>query len=151
MNFNDTKHLSRQMEQKHDLLVQLRDLGLMQIELIKRGDMSRLLKVLAAKQRLIPILQSIDRELDPFRNQDPQARQWETTADRQQCAQNAAQCEELLQAIVEQERESEARMTVRRDEVATQLQGMHNTAAVHQAYHDDNLPQHNQLDLTSQG
>ena len=148
---HDTDRLAEQMEQKHDLLLQLRDLGLRQIELIVQGDLSRLLKLLAAKQRLMTALQSVDRGLEPFRNQDPDQRRWRTVDDRRRCAETATRCEELLAAIVVQERHSEAEMTIRRDVVAARLQGLHHAAQVHHAYSEEAAARHSELDLSTQG
>ncbi len=148
---HDTDTLSDAMEQKHELLLQLRDLGLRQIELIVQGDMSRLLKLLAAKQRLTAALQLNERVLEPFRNQDPDQRRWRTADDRRRCAETALRCEQLLAAIVEQERRSESEMTVRRDAAATRLQGLHHAAQIHHAYNEEAGPRHSELDLTTQG
>ncbi len=60
MDENNTAILSERIKQKHELLVQLRDIGLRQLELIGSGDMNQLLKVLAAKQRLLGILQTVE-------------------------------------------------------------------------------------------
>ena len=48
-----TDVLAELVVKKHDLLVQLRDVGLRQIELIDGGDMTQLLKLLSSKQRLL--------------------------------------------------------------------------------------------------
>jgi hypothetical protein len=143
-----TEILSDRIEQKLALLGQLRDLGRRQAALIEAGDLTQLLKLLSAKQRLLAALQSVERELDPFRDEDPEKRVWMSPAHRQQCAQNAAACEELLCSIVEQERESEAQMKLRRDEAAARLDGAHSVAAAHRAYSAEEFPAAGCLDLT---
>jgi len=153
---HNTDTLSEQMQQKHELLSQLRDLGQHQIELIVQGDLSRLLKLLAAKQRLMNALQTVERTLEPFRHQDPNLRAWRTAEDRRCCAETATNCEALLAAIVEQERHSESEMTIRRDVAAARLQGLHHAAQIHHAYSEDTAPYssaqgYNSLDLSTQG
>jgi hypothetical protein len=143
-----TEILSERIEQKLALLVQLRDLGRRQAALIEEGDVTQLLKLLSAKQRLLGALQSLERELDPFRDDDPEARAWITSAHRQKCAENAAACEALLRSIVEQERQCEAQMKLRRDEAALRLDGAHSVAAAHRAYAADEFPAAGRLDLT---
>jgi hypothetical protein len=143
-----TEILSDRIEQKLALFEQLRDLGRRQLALIEAGDLTQLLKLLSAKQRLLSALVSLERELDPFRSEDPEARVWPSPAHRQKCAQNAATCEELLRSIVEQERQSEAQMRARRDEVAARLDGAHSVAAAHRAYTAEELPATARLDLT---
>ncbi|MEX2138824.1 MAG: hypothetical protein WD894_06155 [Pirellulales bacterium] len=143
-----TEVLTERMEQKRAVLAQLRDLGLYQAALIGAGDMAQLLKLLAAKQRLLAALQSLERELDRFRSDDPETRLWTSPGDRRRCAAIAAECEELLRAIVEQERQSESQMQLRREEAAAQLQGAHCAAEVHHAYLAEPFPASSQLDLT---
>jgi hypothetical protein len=143
-----TQLLSERMEQKLALLAQLRDLGLHQAALIRAGDMTQLLRLLAAKHRLLAALQSLERDLDRFRAEDPERRDWESPEHRRRCADTAAACEELLRSIVEQERQSESQMIVRREEAAAQLEFARCAAEVHHAYLAEPFPATSQLDLT---
>jgi hypothetical protein len=145
-----TALLTERMEQKLGLLAQLRDLGLHQAALIDAGDMTQLLKLLAAKQRLLAALQSLERELDRFRGDDPESRIWMSPEHRRRCADTAAACEELLRAVVEQERQSESQMRIRREDAAAQLEGTRCAAEVHHAYLAEPFHAHasSQLDLT---
>ena len=43
--------------------------------------MTDLLKLLAAKQTVLDQLQQVERQLDPFRDEDPEARVWRSPAD----------------------------------------------------------------------
>lgn len=143
-----TSQLTERMEQKLALLGQLRDLGLHQRALIGAGDMTQLLKLLAAKQRLLAALQSIERELDRFRGDDPERRVWASAEHRLHCANAAAKCEVLLREIVDQERQSESQMQRRREEAAAQLEGVRCAAEVHHAYLRAPVSVSSQLDLT---
>ena len=143
-----TEILSERIEQKLALLSQLRDLGFHQAALIRAGDMTQLLKLLSAKQRLLAALQALERQLDPFRDDDPEARVWASAAHRQRCAEAAAACEALLRSIVEQERESESQMMRRRDEAAARLHGAQSAAEVHHAYAAESFCAPSRLDLT---
>lgn len=145
---NNTAILAERMEQKYELLVQLHDLGVRQLELVRSGDLTQLLKLLSAKQRLLAALQRVERAMDAFRHEPPESRRWESPAARQRCADTVARCELLLQTIVEQERTSEAEMIVRRDEAAARLEGMHHATHVHNAYTADLDYLPCQLDLT---
>jgi hypothetical protein len=144
---SDTNILSQRIEQKLELLTQLRDLGQHQLALIRSCDMTQLLKLLAAKQRLLNALLTVERALDPFRDQDPEMRVWSSPVDRTRCAQSAARCEDLLAAIVQQERESQSHMTDRRDEVLAQFEAAGASALAHNAYAAPTVRSH-QLDLT---
>ena len=143
-----TALLTERIEQKLALLLQLRDLGHHQSALIHAGDMTQLLKLLAAKQRLLAALQSVERALDRFRGDDPENRVWESPEHRRRCADAAATCEDLLRTIVEQERQSESQMQNRREEAAAQLQGAHYASEVHHAYLAEPHNASSHLDLT---
>jgi cell division septum initiation protein DivIVA len=143
-----TEILSQRMQQKLELLGQLRELGLHQVALIDAGDMAQLLRLLAAKQRVLSALTSVERALDPFRGQDPEKRIWSSPDDRQRCAQMAADCERLLAMIVERERHSQMQMSLRRDEVSARLEAARGTVEAQRAYANSPHYPANQLDLT---
>lgn len=147
----DTDILSELIERKHGLLVQLRDLGRRQLQLIEANDLTQLLKLLASKQKLLTELQGVERHLDPFRLQDPEARVWRAAEDRDRCAQLAAQCEAVRADIVQTEKASETRLTFRRDEAASRLQGVHQASQIRHAYAQPIEYARNQLDLSSDG
>jgi hypothetical protein len=121
----DTNLLADLVRAKHTCLVQLRDMGRRQLELVDEGNMTALLDVLSAKQRPLVELQRIEKALDPFRSQDPQQRCWRTAEDRAACADCLRQCDDLLAEIVGQEKRSEAALARRRQETAIQLSGVH--------------------------
>jgi hypothetical protein len=145
----ETDLLSDLLRGKRSCLVQLRDMGRRQLELIEAGDMTGLLDLLACKQRAIHQLQRLERALDPFRHDDPAQRRWRTAQLRLQCAEHLEECETLLREIVNHERCGEAMLQRRRDEAAAQLQGAHVASQARSAYQPtyaaDNV---NQLDLS---
>ena len=147
----DTDILADLIGRKHDLLLQLLDLGRRQLELIEANDLTQLLKLLASKQKLLTELQTLERHLDPFRLQDPEARVWRAAQDRDRCAQLASHCEAVRAEIVQAERMSETRLTFRRDEAATRLQGVHQASQVRHAYSEHVENDRRQLDLSSEG
>jgi len=133
-----TDRLAKLIEAKLACLVQLRNLGQRQAELIAAGEMVALLDVLAAKQRTISTLSRIEEAIDPFRAEDPDARQWRTPEDRATAAQRSEQCAAILGEIVALEKRSESDLTQRRDNVQQQLQGLHSAANAHGAYNAGN-------------
>jgi hypothetical protein len=152
MDFSATDNLSRLVVRKHGLLVQMRDVGRQQLALIAGGDMTLLLKLLASKQRLLGVLHGVERELSPFRREDPERRLWRNAADRQRCAELAEQCNALLAEVVQVEQRSESQMRSRRDEAATRLEGIHHAAQVRHAYVPHfGAAEPRQLDLSSGG
>jgi hypothetical protein len=149
MGESETDLLAALIDQKRDCLGRMRDLGSRQLELVRGGEMTALLDVLAAKQRLIGQLQRIERALDPFRNQDADTRHWRTPDDRQRCAARLAECESLLAEIIRREKQGENELTLRRDAAARQLQGAHIAAQARGAYVATAPRGMSQLDLLS--
>jgi len=115
-------------------LLQLRDLGHKQAELIAKGDMPPLLRLLGAKNQLIVAMQTIEQELHPFYKQNPEDRTWATPAARRKCADQAGQCRQLLDEVMQLEQDNEKQMTVRRDQVASQLQAAQVASTARGAY-----------------
>jgi hypothetical protein len=134
MNTHTTGRLAALIGKKRQVLSQLRDVGHRQTDLINHGDTGSLLKLLAAKQLLISTLQSVERELTPYYAEDPDRRRWASPQDRANCAQQAAECNALLEEIVQLEKHGAEMMTERRNEVAEQLEQAHAAAHVRNAY-----------------
>lgn len=130
----ETDLLSELIQRKQECLSQLKVMGRRQAEVVESGSMTDLLDVLAAKQRLLSRLEQTERELDPFRGQDPEQRRWRTPQLRQACADKLAQCATLLREIITQEKESERDLIRRRDQAAVRLQGAHRADEARCAY-----------------
>jgi hypothetical protein len=145
----DTEALSRVVTERHHCLRQLAELGSWQLEAVRVHDMNRLMALLAAKQRLLVGLQTLERQLDPFRRQDPAERQWSSSEARQRCAQLASESETLLAQIVRQEVESEQEMHKHHDASAQRLQAAHAAAMARGAYAAEDRAPVRQLDLSS--
>lgn len=144
----ETDLLADLIDRKHQCLAQLRDMGRRQCELINEGSISGLLDVLSAKQEVIARLQSVQRQLDPFRDQEPESRHWRSPGRRHACAEQVQRCECLLAEILAQEKRSELELTRRRDEAANQLQGIHHAGQARGAYIASTAFPTHQLDLS---
>lgn len=147
----ETDKLAELIERKRDYLLSLREMGKRQMEFVADGEMTRLLDVLSAKQRVLNDLQRVERALDPYRDQDPESRLWRTSEARANCARLLDECERLLRETVEQERQSEAALTVRRDEAAVRLHGAHAAGRARGAYTNQGPSSMSQIDLSSEG
>jgi len=134
MQSTSTEQLAELIRKKHRVLVQLRDAGQRQSDLVASGDMPSLLKLLAAKQQLISALHGLECNLRPYYDEDPDSRHWNSPQDRAQCAQQAVECNALLDDIVRLEKLGAETMIERRNEVAEQLQQVHAAAHVRSAY-----------------
>lgn len=129
-----TEQLAALIDSKHEVLVQLRAVGVRQTDLVTSGEVAALLKLLAAKQQLIARLQELERELKPYYAGDPEQRTWRSPAERARCARQASECNSLLEEVVRLERIGADKMNERKNEVAQQLQQAHAAAHVRSAY-----------------
>jgi flagellar biosynthesis/type III secretory pathway chaperone len=130
-----TDLLASLMDQKHEVLVQLHQLSQRQRVRVDEGhDISQLLGLLAAKQTLLDKLHGLERQLDPFRREDPESRHWRSAEARRRCAQVAGRCQSLMGEILALERRSEAELRRRRDHTAERLRAVTNGAAARAAY-----------------
>jgi hypothetical protein len=134
MNDLSTDILMQLVRARYTCLVQLRDLGRRQMELIDQGNVTGLLDVLTVKQKPLHDIQRIEKALDPYRDQDPEKRQWRSGEDRAACARLIEQCSALLKEIVTQEKRCEETMVEKRDATALQLQRLRAAGQAHGAY-----------------
>lgn len=150
MTLGDTQQLARLVEQRRDLLARILELCQRQQGVIDAGDMTSLLEILSGKQRLLEDVQLIERALDPYRAERPESRRWRSEEDRRHCAAQVAHCDALYGEIVQHEKESERKLTLRRDEAAARLEGMHYGNHARGAYASEGQQHVSQFDLTSE-
>jgi flagellar biosynthesis/type III secretory pathway chaperone len=129
-----TEQLATLVARKANLLTLLKQFTEKQLGVIAGEDTALLLKLLAGKQSLVDQLQAVERELAPFREQDPETRVWRSAEHRRACQHLAAACETLIHEILELDRRGEGELIRRRDAAAEQLQGLQTTAHAHRAY-----------------
>ena len=150
MNALETERLAELIDRKHVCLTELHEVGRRQLELARDGKMTALLDLLIIKQQLIDLLRDIERELNPFRSQDANSRQWKTEAHRQRCAGRIEECEALLSEIIRQEKAGEMELIKRRDETAVMLEGANRAGKARWEYAAGERQQSGQLDLASE-
>lgn len=134
MKTSDTQKLLDLIGRKHDCLAQLHRLGGEQQGLVDTGDVGRLLSLLAIKQQTLQALSDVERELDPYRREDPRQRVWASEAERMHCAALAERSERMLREILEIEKRCEESLQRRRDETAEQLSVVQAAGAARGAY-----------------
>ncbi|MGI9429269.1 MAG: hypothetical protein ACR2NM_11470 [Bythopirellula sp.] len=138
-----TENLADLIDKRHRCLLQLRDLGRKQAELIASGQMGPLIRLIGAKNQLIAALQSVEQGLAPFHAQNPDDRLWPSTEARDRCAEQADASQQLLSELMELERQNEQNIVERRDKVASQLQAAQAAGTARGAYqaHQMSTPQ----------
>jgi hypothetical protein len=130
----ETDTLARLVERKLRVLSQLRELTVRQAPIIAADDAKTLLRVFAAKQKLLEDIHRLDLELEPFRRQDPEDRVWRSAENRAQCAEAAERCRQLVEEIKASEIRDRTELIERRDGVARRLEEAHSAAAAREAY-----------------
>lgn len=144
-----TDNLAQLIRKKHRVLMQLRDIGLRQQQAVADKATSNLLQLLGAKQHLIAALQMVERSLRPYQAEDPESRVWRSAEERAACAQQQAECQQLLAEVMQLERDQEAKMIERRDDVAAQLRRANSAHQAVDAYAQHRAPhQHTAISST---
>ena len=145
----ETDQLVQLIDQKHEVLSQLLTLSQYQLRLAGHDDhISDLMRVLGAKQTLIERLTRIDRQLDPFRQQDPESRVWRSASERTICSQKAAKCETILNELKTLEQKSTEVVTSHRDEITRMLRETKTSSDSTVAYENLNMPVSRGFDIT---
>jgi hypothetical protein len=121
MSVAPTQALAGLARQRRRLLEAMAAVGERQQQLLDEADTASLLNLLSSKQQLIGALAQIERGLDPYRDEDPASRKWESEDQRQSCAEDLRIGSQLLRAILQRERDHTDCVTARRDAVARQL------------------------------
>lgn len=134
MNYLDTDRLAALIAAKSQVAELLLRLAERQLELAESGQTQPLIKLLAAKQGVLEQLHRLEREIDPFRSQDPDSRQWRTSGDRGACQAQAQQTAELLARAMALEKQGEAAMLRRREAAAAALAAVQSAADARTAY-----------------
>lgn len=122
------------MAKRRRCLAQLRELVARQSALAAAGETTDLLRLASAKGQLIAALQSLETQLAPYSDQQPQERAWASEAARAACAADAEACRRLIEEVLAMEQADERQMTARRDAVANQLRCVATGGRVHEAY-----------------
>jgi hypothetical protein len=129
-----TEQLAALVTAKQHVLKVLVQLSQRQVEFISAGDMSSLIKLLAGKQTVMNQLQAIEREMTPFRDEDPETRLWSSPAQRMACQTRAQECNTLLGQAMQLEQQAEAAMLVRRNATAEALSAVQTASDARAAY-----------------
>jgi hypothetical protein len=130
----DTDRLIALIDAKHTVLTQLHDLAQRQFALASERDAAGLVSLLAVKQKLLDTLSALEERLDPFREQDPQARSWKSPAERARCASVAESCRTLLDAIMALDQRGMELLKQRQQATLATIHAAHDAAHARSAY-----------------
>lgn len=107
--------------EQRKILLELKHFAETQLQIVQENELGKLVSLLATKQQAIQRLQDVDRRLNPFRDQDPDSRQWSSTEQRDECRRMAKECPRLLADVMKLEQASEEILTQQREQVTQQV------------------------------
>ncbi len=142
-----TENLLQCMQDRLGALTALRQLADSQADAATGGDVNVTLGILARKQTLLDQLSVIQQRLQPFFDDDPEARVWTSPERREACRQHAYEGSRLLQEIMQLEKTALDEMAGRREAVAAQLQDGKDSILAHTAYTADSMLCESALDI----
>lgn len=116
-----TERLAELIETRHATLSELRSLAALQYRIVNSRDLGKLVELLAAKQRFLERLRTIDEALAPYRHDDPDSRVWADPARREWCRQLAAESVVWMGEVMELEVAAERCLAAQRDETTAEL------------------------------
>lgn len=150
---NPTARLAELTTERMRLLERILSLSEQQRELVRFGNTTELLGLLGIKQKMMSMLETLERALDPFREEDPEKRVWDSESARDACRTTISRCDLLLRKILECDRESEATMQERKDGLQRQIKQLESGRAsgeyLRQSQETGAVP-HTRLDLKSE-
>lgn len=122
------------MSRQRALYQQLRELAMKQTELVDGKNPEMLLKVLAARQRLIDRLTDIDRQLQPIRADWEAIAAAMTEAQRREVQRLVDSVQKILGEIIHRDEADTQRLSSQKQQVASDIRGTQSGRRVNQAY-----------------
>lgn len=146
----NTTQLATLIDAKHSVLARLRELAERQLAHIHERNNGALVSMLAVKQKLLDELTAIEKQLDPYRSEDPDRRNWPSPAHRTRCAQVAAACRELLDELMRLDQQGMQHLRAQQQTTMQELHSAQESATARSAYLAATPAAPNQFDLTSE-
>ena len=133
------------LSQQRLLYRQLQELAQKQSRLVDGSDPEMLLRVLAARQRLINKLSAIDHELEPIRADWKKIAQALPEGQRQEALALVASVQEILGAILVNDEKDTKALNNQRQRVSSEIRDASAGKRVNQAYTQNTAPSCNSL------
>lgn len=129
-----TEFLLQCMVERLEIARALQSLGRSQADAVDGADINATLRILARKQSLLEQLRILGQRLQPYFQDDPEARIWESPDRRHVCQQIADEGSRLLCEATQVDACLLDDMAQRRDALAAQLQDGTDSILAHSAY-----------------
>ncbi|HEV7282503.1 MAG TPA: hypothetical protein VGN57_20030 [Pirellulaceae bacterium] len=148
--FAFTDLLADLMTQRLGTLDELVKLARRQRELAQEGSLVGVVEALNAKQPLVDQLLAIERALDAYRDDDPEARVWRSDELRSRTRRMGELSQPLLAETLTIENECERLLTVLKEDVGTQLGASQGVDLARRGY-AGKTARRGSLDLSTEG
>jgi len=122
------------MQSEESVLTRLYSQSLTQLEIVRSGDVVRLIEFLARKQQTVAEFEELQERLAPHRNLAPEQRKWKNEEERKQTEELINRCGELLKMIVENDTASTGELSSQKDEVEKQIKRIQQNVQVNASY-----------------
>ncbi|MCP4711567.1 MAG: hypothetical protein GY869_23355 [Planctomycetes bacterium] len=127
-------HLIQLLTKQRLLYRQLRELAQKQSDLVDGSNPELLLRVLAARQRIIDRLRGIDKELKPIRDEWRQIASMLPSPQQQEAQKLVAEVQEILGEIIARDEKDTKTLSDQQQHLAGEMQTAAAGKRVHQAY-----------------
>lgn len=145
-----TQALVDLIEHKNTILNRIYRLVDTQVETVNDSRIADLMPLLSKKQELLDEMNRVERELDPYRQEDPDQRQWSSDDARSNCAAMVDANRLLLSNILEKEQACEQELIQQREATAKKLDESMSAASAIESYQQFKKPTRGSLDLSSE-
>jgi uncharacterized short protein YbdD (DUF466 family) len=122
------------IREKREWLIRVHEFSQRQLQYVGEENLGALLELLAAKQRLLIEIESVDKQLTQYRAEDPEQRVWSSPEMRQQCRETVMQCDKLIREILETDEFAERQLTEKKEAAGRQLKQLDHSMRVQNAY-----------------
>ncbi len=122
------------LSRQRALYQQLHELATKQTELVDGKNPEMLLKLLAARQRLIDRLTDIDRKLQPIRSEWDNIAPQMTESQRLEIQRLVENVQKILSDIIHRDKEDTQRLSDQKESVAHEIRGAQSGKRVNHAY-----------------
>lgn len=137
---NPKKTFSELIQEEESILTRLFLLSSKQLEIVRDGNITKLLDFLIRKQSVVNEFEQINALLKPFRDIPPEDRQWSSERERQRTEESLERCKEFLEQIVANDELSTGELVEQKYETGRQLRELKKSATVNASYAKQAVP-----------
>ncbi len=125
---------SELIRKKEGILRRLTPLSVRQLEIVRSGDMSRLIPFLGQKQRILAEFEEVEKLLGPFRDIPPEKRTWSNARERHETGEAIRRCATMLEEILQNDSQSVEETAAQKDRLEEGVRRIQQGSRAHSSY-----------------